>query len=1248
MSSPSMKTLLIGLTLLSTVAATGAESVCAIIPASSADSEVRAADLLALQLQTVPGIRLVERSELQQVLKEQVVANALSAESAGNRLKLGKLLKADLLIFLRERTGKADGNVEMTAIELTAAETRRGLRLVMETEIWQPARAEEICKRSFESVLRAQELAGRDDLRVLAVPPFESKDIASTYDGYRAGLARLLQETLIQNPGIVVVELAEARALAQESSISSERVARDLPYYLIGSYQTSYVAKVPQITLTLDLQQNQQSIRRIQKEGLPPKQIKTGLEEAARELFADIKLAAPTTAPSKLEAGILTDRGAVFRQLGAWEAAMSLYESALLLDDSNQRAHRGLFAAHCAYMVTGSMSPRPYRALSFDPTLRVANAELALQHFERVLAGKLDATPLAIDIVTFAAHFHLAGYDTVRDPDRVVARYGQAVVRFRVIALQCLLRPETTESLHGYDRWTLAQRLVLNCKYCEPEPDKSGAYECLYQLIESRTTGYGSLRDIVEAVTYQNRSDPPDPAYEAFLKRAEHARSERARVGAQAARIFYGIHDRSSFENASREIAVLLDSNHCDALNRQYIQGMMERYYRQVQSRHTIENSNAGTSIAKLSSLQGQLRFKSAKNAGFNIYDWCDCGGAADIVATYDGLFQLGDASEWTPIDSRQAFRLHWDGRYVWVLGKTILVCDPKAGRIAEFDEPEVLEGTSSSTGQLSALRPGAACFVGYVWGHSARSWGMLLEVGKEFPGGHRATRIFEARSQAASSSATLPDVASRPLWVTCLREAATGKDAILVGDGDGLTRILRPGSPASVVKKQWPFHSTVVPYSGGLLLGSGQANDYRDRSALYFVHDLDNPPSVLVDFGQRDSKISSWNLAPYYSDMSIHDGHLHLLADPRVGGRPAWVAVDLKTYAASLIVDALPAQMHLGEPHCLRASKRYGLVLLTQSGPYQVELPPVSTWPPLAAKSSDAPATRPALVSSQSKLQAPTKPFGAPVATRDPPFGAQPPASAPVLRHSGSRNEDNSADAGNRSVFQMAAGAVQAQTLHINMEYIGEKYSGSISSIEAKWVEEKPPEVRTAPARNDAQRYWGKIALGERGHENTLWFIVDDRQPGPLFRWYQPSVGAEFTRAENVGTNGMANELILELEYKQKGDTLKLPYRLWFFINEGGYQNHVAQYYAKCYRSGRIAMSAQKYAITVVDSPPNGDYSDDAVYIDVNRDNRLDEKSEAFHPGDTIHLGGRTDATDWILQSIPPSGLEVVLVRKQ
>src|SRR4051812_14527864 len=70
---------------------------------SKAVQDAGLTDLLTADL--APQFNLVERAQLDLALKELTLSEALGSNSA-QRLKLGKLLKADLLVFVADQTTK--------------------------------------------------------------------------------------------------------------------------------------------------------------------------------------------------------------------------------------------------------------------------------------------------------------------------------------------------------------------------------------------------------------------------------------------------------------------------------------------------------------------------------------------------------------------------------------------------------------------------------------------------------------------------------------------------------------------------------------------------------------------------------------------------------------------------------------------------------------------------------------------------------------------------------------------------------------------------------------------------------------------------------------------------------------------------------------------------------------------------------------------------------------------------------------
>ncbi|MCF7839082.1 MAG: hypothetical protein K9N49_10685, partial [Candidatus Marinimicrobia bacterium] len=181
---------------------------------------------------------LVEREHIDQVFREQELSALSDASSVSKRVALGRLLGADLLVLLSERTSPKPH------CEITVSETSRGLRLqrsklLLSHELGNDAQEiEEIVKNALRKL-------AEPSIGIYAVPPFVSRDLSETYAHLQMAYARMLETVLLQIPGILVVELAEARAIAAEASLTGGNVERSLPLYLLGEFR--YDAANPQM-----------------------------------------------------------------------------------------------------------------------------------------------------------------------------------------------------------------------------------------------------------------------------------------------------------------------------------------------------------------------------------------------------------------------------------------------------------------------------------------------------------------------------------------------------------------------------------------------------------------------------------------------------------------------------------------------------------------------------------------------------------------------------------------------------------------------------------------------------------------------------------------------------------------------------------------------------------------------------------------------------------------------------------------
>ena len=184
----------------------------------------------AIVLTTVEKIEIGEAARIEGCSREQELQSLLAADAPGKRAALGRLLKADLLVFLSER------EKPKPHVEVVVCETQRGLRLCREPVLsaGKPEADADAVTQHVERAAAKQREKIRD---ICAVPFFVSNDLTYEDDYLKAAYPRLVEETIRGWPGLLTVELEEARAIGREAVIGGEEVRRLVPLYVLGDYR---------------------------------------------------------------------------------------------------------------------------------------------------------------------------------------------------------------------------------------------------------------------------------------------------------------------------------------------------------------------------------------------------------------------------------------------------------------------------------------------------------------------------------------------------------------------------------------------------------------------------------------------------------------------------------------------------------------------------------------------------------------------------------------------------------------------------------------------------------------------------------------------------------------------------------------------------------------------------------------------------------------------------------------------------
>lgn len=313
---------------------------CAFVAAGG----VTVADLAEAKLLERSYGTWLERNEIDRVLAEQELAASFAPGSARQRITLGQLLKADVLVLLR--TERMSEDSPANRIDLVVSETTGGLRILAHS-LPQSSDAEADADKLVNLVDKAMAKYGETIREVYAVPPFLSRDLGQDNNHLMAAYAALMERVLLAQPGVLVVETAEAEAIAREYALAdpADRPRHPLPDYLWGEYRHDGLGDSLRITIRLETKRGD-TVLHSTSHTMSPTEAIGYLERAAIGLMEHHGDGA-VPFDAEAEARQLAYRSGDFLLLRDWQQALNLAELCLLLAPDQVDARRtALIALH--------------------------------------------------------------------------------------------------------------------------------------------------------------------------------------------------------------------------------------------------------------------------------------------------------------------------------------------------------------------------------------------------------------------------------------------------------------------------------------------------------------------------------------------------------------------------------------------------------------------------------------------------------------------------------------------------------------------------------------------------------------------------------------------------------------------------------------------------------------------------------------------------------------------------------------
>ncbi|NLS97683.1 MAG: WD40 repeat domain-containing protein [Planctomycetaceae bacterium] len=358
--------------------------------------------LVETKLLETETVDWLERNEIDRILAERNLAASFDVTATQQRMAMGQLLRADLLVLMRSQDilvhADRDQSTKAVRIDLVVAETTMGLRLA--------ARSMAL-SGDFESdaaslvavIHRAIAKHGESVRDLYAVPPFMCHDPGYAKDHLMAVYAEWIERYLAAQPGVLVVEMAEAEAIAREYELASpaDRVRRPLPVYVLGEFRHQGHGDSRRVAISVRLKRGQAVIAEISAE-VPPAEVPAWLQGTAMQVLRQSEKTIPARMDMETEFRDVVRRSRDYLAFGDLREAHAMAELAVLLAPDRAEA-RELAIRTAIQLVRGLKMGEPG-----SPAEMLRLRRRALQHvFQASEAGTAGELPPEVFEIALAS-----------------------------------------------------------------------------------------------------------------------------------------------------------------------------------------------------------------------------------------------------------------------------------------------------------------------------------------------------------------------------------------------------------------------------------------------------------------------------------------------------------------------------------------------------------------------------------------------------------------------------------------------------------------------------------------------------------------------------------------------------------------------------------------------------------------------------------------------------------------------------
>lgn len=288
-------------------------------------------DLLMTHLSESPSVALLERSNLGKALDEIDIKELLSDPK--KRSRFGEIAGADFLVLMSV--------VEMRA-RLIVCDTKLGVTLQDQSIVIVDHPKKDDLEILANITLQTIGAFSGGIKQVVAVPDFVCRDLTFDYTYLQSDYAELLRSAYRQIPGLAIVAIAEAKAIATERDLTAiTQKDRFVSVFIEGEYRTKRDLKTGEVSVEIILRASDSAKVLLEKKLPSVSTSQAGLQimSVFTKDLSKLGQSGKTEIDETTQHRILLKRADEFATIGEFVRSTELREAALLLkpDDDEQR-----------------------------------------------------------------------------------------------------------------------------------------------------------------------------------------------------------------------------------------------------------------------------------------------------------------------------------------------------------------------------------------------------------------------------------------------------------------------------------------------------------------------------------------------------------------------------------------------------------------------------------------------------------------------------------------------------------------------------------------------------------------------------------------------------------------------------------------------------------------------------------------------------------------------------------------------